>query len=199
MPRDAIVRWIGRTETWTARRVEAGSPVGSLVLPFVRRTAAIVSDVAPATASRLSETCLSLLTAALGEQLGGRIDGQTSARTALMFRAKAIIESNLHDHALNTEKVAALLCISPRYLQDLFHAEQTTVSDWIWRRRLEKSRRDLTDPLRASDSIAQIALACGFADFGHFSRRYKEAFGVPPREYRAALRVSLRTSGEETP
>jgi len=188
MPRDAMVRRIGRTEAWTAGRVEAASPVGSLVLPFVRRTAAVVSDIAPATANRLSETCLSLVTAALGEQLSGRIEGQTSARTALMFRAKTVIESNLHDNTLNTEKVAALLFISPRYLQDLFHAEQTTVSDWIWKRRLEKSRRDLADPIRAYNSIAQIALACGFTDFGHFSRRFKDAFGVPPREYRAALR-----------
>jgi AraC-like DNA-binding protein len=190
MPREAMVRRIGRTETWTARRVAAASPVGSLVLPFVRRTAAIVSDVAPATASRLSETCLALVTAALSEQLADGTEGQSATRTALTFRAKAVIESNLHDHSLNTEKVAALLCISPRYLQDLFQAEQTTVSDWIWTRRLEKSRRDLADPLRARDSIAQIALACGFADFGHFSRRYKEAYGVPPREYRAALRAA---------
>jgi AraC-like DNA-binding protein len=188
MPRDAMVRRIGRTEAWTARRVEAASPVGSLVLPFVRRTAAVVSDVAPATASRLSDTCLSLVTAALGERLGDGIAGQSSGRTALTFRAKAVIESNLHDHGLNTEKIAALLFISPRYLQDLFHAEQTTVSDWIWKRRLEKSRRDLADPMRAYDSIAQIALACGFTDFGHFSRRFKEAFGVPPREHRATLR-----------
>ena len=188
MPRDAMVRRIGRTEAWTARRVEAASPVGALVLPFVRRTAAVVSDVAPATASRLSETCLSLVTAALGERLGDGIAGQSSGRTALTFRAKAVIESNLHDHDLNTEKIAALLFISPRYLQDLFHAEETTVSDWIWKRRLEKSRRDLADPLRAHDSIAQIALACGFTDFGHFSRRFKDAFGVPPREYRATLR-----------
>jgi AraC family transcriptional activator of tynA and feaB len=70
----------------------------------------------------------------------------------------------------------------------LFHAEGTTASDWIWKRRLEKSRRDLADPLRACDSIAQIALACGFADFGHFSRRYKEAFGVSPRDDRVMLR-----------
>jgi AraC-like DNA-binding protein len=75
-------------------------------------------------------------------------------------------------------------------LQDLFHAEGTTVSEWIWRRRLERSRRDLTDPLHASDSIAQIALACGFADLGHFSRRYKEAFGTSPRDVRAILRNS---------
>jgi AraC-like DNA-binding protein len=188
MPREAMVRRIGRTELWTARRIEAASPVGSLVLPFVRRTASIVADVAPATASRLSETCLSLVTAALGERLGAITEGGTSARTALIFRAKAIIESRLHDHALNTEKVAELVGISPRYLQDLFHADGTTASDWIWKRRLEKSRRDLADPLRAGDSIAQIALACGFADFGHFSRRYKEAFGASPRDDRVLLR-----------
>jgi AraC-like DNA-binding protein len=196
MPREAMVRRIGRTETWTARRIEGSSPVGSLVLPFVQRTAAIVHDVAPATATRLSETCLSLFTAALGERLGQLADGMTSARTALIFRAKAAIESNLHDHGLNTEKVAELVGISPRYLQDLFHAEGTTVSDIIWKRRLEKSRRDLGDPLRGSDSIAQIALACGFADFGHFSRRYKEAFGASPRDDRAMLRSNRSRVGE---
>jgi transcriptional regulator GlxA family with amidase domain len=45
----------------------------------------------------------------------------------------------------------------------------------MWRRRLEKSRQYLADPLHSGARIAQIALSCGFADFGHFSRRYKEA------------------------
>jgi transcriptional regulator GlxA family with amidase domain len=44
--------------------------------------------------------------------------------------------------------------------------------------------------VRACDSIAQIALACGFADFGHFSHRYKDAFGTSPREDRARMRSS---------
>jgi AraC-like DNA-binding protein len=189
MPREAMIRRVGRTEAWTARRIEATSPVGSLVLPFVRQTASIVSDITPATAGRLSETCLSLVTAALAEHKGGETDGGSAARTALIFRAKAAIDSLLHDHNLNTERVAGLVGISPRYLQDLFHAEQSTVSDWIWKRRLERSRRCLADPLHSGDSIAQIALSCGFTDFGHFSRRYKEAFGVSPREDRAALKA----------
>ena len=193
MPRAAMVRRIGRTETWTARRIEATSPVASLVLPFVRQTASIVSNITPATANQLSETCLSLVTAALAEHKGGEVDGGSAARTALTFRAKALIESLLHDHTLNTDKIAGLVGISSRYLQDLFHAEQSTVSEWIWKRRLEKSRRDLADPLHAGDSIAQIALSCGFADFGHFSRRYREAFGVSPREERAALRAARLT------
>jgi AraC-like DNA-binding protein len=189
MPREAMIRRVGRTEAWTARRIEATSPVGSLVLPFVRQTASIVSDITPATAGRLSETCLSLVTAALAEHKGGETDGGSAARTALIFRAKAAIDSLLHDHNLNTERVAGLIGISPRYLQDLFHAEQSTVSDWIWKRRLDRSRRCLADPLHSGDSIAQIALSCGFTDFGHFSRRYKEAFGVSPREDRAALKA----------
>ena len=152
MPREAMVRRIGRTELWTARRIEGASPVGSLVLPFVQRTASIVSDIAPATASRLSETCLSLVTAALGERLSEIGQGASSVRTALVFRAKAIIESHLHDHALNTEKVAELVGISPRYLQDLFHADGMTVSDFIWKRRLEKSRRDW--PIRCAPPTA---------------------------------------------
>ena len=191
MPREALVRRIGRTEVWTARRIEATSPVGSLVLPFFQQTASIASDIAAPAASHLSETCLSLVTAALAEHSGGEADGTSAARTALIFRAKALIDGLLHDHTLNTEKVAGLVGISPRYLQDLFHADQTTVSEWIWKRRLEKSRRYLADPLHAGDSIAQIALACGFANFGHFSRRYKEAFGVSPRDDRAALRRML--------
>jgi transcriptional regulator GlxA family with amidase domain len=113
----------------------------------------------------------------------------------LIFRAKALIDSLLHDHTLNTEKIAGLVGISSRYLQDLFHAEQSTVSDWIWKRRLERSRRYLADPLHAGDSIAQIALACGFADFGHFSRRYREAFGASPREDRAALKAGGSIAG----
>jgi transcriptional regulator GlxA family with amidase domain len=38
----------------------------------------------------------------------------------------------------------------------------------------KKSRQNLADPLHLGASIAQTALSCGFADFGHFSRRYEK-------------------------
>jgi len=77
-----------------------------------------------------------------------------------------------------------MMGISSRYLQDLFHSERKTVSEWIWLRRLEKARRDLLDPLLSRESITQIALACGFCDLAHFSRRFKAAYAMSPREYR---------------
>ena len=45
MPRNAMIRRIGPTEAVTATRVAAESPLGSLVAPFIRNTAAIVSEV----------------------------------------------------------------------------------------------------------------------------------------------------------
>jgi AraC-like DNA-binding protein len=189
MPRDLMMRRLGRATQWTAQRVSGSSPAASLVLPFVRQAMSVAPNVRPEILDNLAEVCLGLVTTALAEHFQEHCDDTTWARAALTLRAKAIIEHHLSDAALNTAKVAGMLGISPRYLQDLFHAEGTTVSDWIWSRRLEKSRKDLVDPAHASESIGQIALACGFSDLGHFSRRFKAAYAVSPREDRAARRA----------
>ncbi len=184
LPRKAMVRRIGATEAVTATRVAATSPLGSLVAPFIRNTVSIVSDVGGATAARLSDVCLGLVTTALGDLTSCQPLNDTPARAALTFRAKALIERSLTDTHLNSERVAAMMGISPRYLQDLFHSENKTVSEWIWLRRLEKARRDLIDPLLARESITQVALAAGFCDLAHFSRRFRAAYAISPRQYR---------------
>ena len=184
MPRDTMARRMGRTEAFTARRVAGSSPLGSLVAPFALNAASVAGEVSASAAGQLAEVSLNLVTMALGAAMSEQEKDTSSARIALTYRAKAIIEGRLHDPDLNTDKVAALMGVSPRYLQDIFHAQGLTISDWIWSRRLDKSRRDLANPLMASASIAQIALACGFSDFAHFSRRFRAAYAASPREYR---------------
>jgi AraC family transcriptional regulator len=39
---------------------------------------------------------------------------------------------------------------------------------------------------RSNLSVAQVADACGFVDPFHFSRRFRRAYGIPPRTFRAA-------------
>lgn len=186
MPRPLMVGRLGRTEPLTARPVRGNSALGALAGPFLRRLPAVAATADAATALRLSEATLALVTAALGDLVSALPEGQSWGRTALAYRAKSFIDARLHDNALNTEAVAAALGISPRYLQDIFHAEATTVNAWIWARRLDKARRDLADPLLAGDSISQIALGAGFSDFAHFSRRFRAAYGMSPRDYRLA-------------
>jgi len=195
MPREMITRQLGRTELLTARAVRYNTPMGQLVFPFLRNVASLVATAEPVTARRLADISLRLLTTAFGELLCVQADNQTCARTALLYRAKSFIDAHLHDTELNTRRVACELRISVRYLQDLFHAEGTTVSDSIWSARLAKSREALVDPLRANESITQIAASVGFSDFAHFSRRFKAAYHLCPRDYRAARRIALIAGG----
>ena len=71
--------------------------------------------------------------------------------------------------------------ISVRWLYDNWTGELSVVQ-WIIRERLELARRDLAGPRK--QSIARVARQCGFTDPAHFSRRFRETFGMSPREWR---------------
>ena len=182
--RQRLVGSLGQTERMTARAVRGNSILGGLTVPFLRQISDVVSKLDPAIARRLSGIALDLVITVLGESAATHEREPSWAGTALLCRAKAVIEESLQDPHLNTDKVAAALRISPRYLQSLFHEEGATVSDRIWSRRLEHARRDLSDPLLWSKYVSRIAMDNGFNDFAHFSRRFRAAFGMSPREYR---------------
>lgn len=187
IPRQRLVGRLGQTERMTARAVRGDSLLGALTVPFFQQLSSVVSQIDPAMARRLSSVAVDLVTAALGDLTSSDAHQPSWAGTALKCRAKAVIEESLNDPELNTERVAAALGISPRYLQSLFREDGETVSDCIWRRRLERARRDLGDPLLVNRYVSQIAMDNGFNDFAHFSRRFRAAFGQSPREYRVTL------------
>jgi AraC-like DNA-binding protein len=66
----------------------------------------------------------------------------------------------------------------------LFQGENNTVNRYIWDLRLEKCRADLANPLHRHRTITEIAFAWGFNNSTHFSRIFKERFGLSARAYR---------------
>jgi len=75
--------------------------------------------------------------------------------------------------------IAAAHGISVRTLQQLFSDAGTTVSSWIRERRLKACYRELSGADRF-DTVTEVAFRWGFNDAAHFSRRFKQAFGVTP-------------------
>lgn len=185
VPRRHVVSAFGRTERLTVQGARAASPVASMVSAFLGKASAAMDRVRPATAERLAHIGMALIMTALGEFAATDVSCGSWTRTALLYRAKEFIEARTSNHDLNSAAVAAALGISQRYLQALFREEGTTPSEWIWHRRMEMSRRELADPAGGARNIADIALACGFADFAHFSHRFAAAYGMSPREFRA--------------
>jgi AraC-like DNA-binding protein len=80
--------------------------------------------------------------------------------------------------------VAAADGISTRSLQKLFSTAGLSFSTYLRDRRLERCRLDLSSPICASLSISEICFRWGFNGSAHFSRAFKDRYGVSPREYR---------------
>jgi AraC-like DNA-binding protein len=60
-----------------------------------------------------------------------------------------------------------------------------TPHDYLVRRRLQRA----LELLAGTDlSLSAIAYASGFCDHGHFTRRFRQHFGVTPSRYRWLLR-----------
>jgi AraC family transcriptional regulator, positive regulator of tynA and feaB len=101
------------------------------------------------------------------------------------------IDAHLHDPALNADRIAAAHNISTRQLYNVWvrAGHGLTPARWIIQRRLERARNQLTDLDPQVTTVAAIAYGCGFANLSHFSQRFREAYGMPPREWRLVSRA----------
>ena len=122
-----------------------------------------------------------------GESLAPR--GPAATREAHLHRVRQTIETLLAEPDLTLGRVAETEGVSPRYLQKLFTAAGESFTHYIRWRRLERCRTDLASPQHARLSISEICFRWGFNGSAHFSRAFRDQYGVSPREYRRAPRV----------
>jgi AraC-like DNA-binding protein len=107
-------------------------------------------------------------------------------RDELPMRVKAYIEANLADPELSVERIAHACSISVRALHRHFAEDPAgSVSHYLWQRRLIRCAEALRDPSQAHRSITDVCFSYGFSSSSHFSRLFKDRFGVPPIHYRA--------------
>ncbi|MFQ6548600.1 helix-turn-helix domain-containing protein [Aestuariibius sp. 2305UL40-4] len=92
-------------------------------------------------------------------------------------RSVDYIETHYGD-ALTIAELAGVACLSPGHFSRTFKtAMGVPVWAYVTRRRCERAKEML---LTTSVSIAEIAYRCGFANQGHLTRCFKEAFGGTP-------------------
>jgi len=119
-------------------------------------------------------------------EVGGLVS-QTK-RATLRERAQAYIGRHIREADLSVEKIATALNCSKRYLHLVFNAGEETVSEYVWRQRLEGCRAELGDPAFRL-TLTEVAYAWGFNSSAHFSRAFKERFGVSPSVHRLRGRI----------
>ena len=185
-PHERMAPRLPRATTWLGRPVTAASPLGHVLAAHLASVSATIGRVDPALRPGLIERTMDLIALAFAGAARDFAGSGTTVQAASVARAKRIIEARLADPALAPSGVAEELGVSRGYLHRLFTTGETTVGAYIRQRRLERCRDDLADPLRAGERVTEIALRWGFNDLPHFSRAFRAAFGLGPRDWRAA-------------
>jgi acetamidase/formamidase/AraC-like DNA-binding protein len=128
------------------------------------------------------------------------LGGGSASKAATLHRLCETVERCLDDPDLTPAKIAGAEGISERYLQKLFEGAGTSFTHYLRERRLQRTWADLSNPAEAHHSISEIAFRVGFNDSAHFSRTFRQRFGLSPREFRQheaeRQTVSTATAGQ---
>ncbi|MGF6098141.1 GlxA family transcriptional regulator [Pseudomonas sp. 18175] len=95
----------------------------------------------------------------------------------------ALMEANLEE-PINLDELATYVALSRRQLERMFQKYlHCSPSRYYLRLRLIRARQLLK---QTPISIVELAVLCGFISTPHFSKCYREYFGVPPSDERSA-------------
>lgn len=182
LPREDLERQGIDLDRSVARRfTRTGMASARVYKTVVGAQSALTDAIAPD--DDLDERLAALIKQAVLEEDG--IASGASLRHVHKRKIADIIASNLRDPALSLDGIAEASGCSKRYLHKLFESEDQTLNCLIWNRRLEQARNEIGDPAQALRTITDIAFSWGFSSSSHFSRLFRDRFGLSPRDFRS--------------
>ena len=142
IPRPLLRSKVPGIEHATALRIPGNTGIGSVTGNFIRSCAIHAAELSLHDFSALADPCAELLTLTLASMRPEAVSSSRN-RAILLLRIKDFIEQNLGDPGLNAAMVARGAGLSPRYINDIFKDENTSLMRHVWGRRLERCRREL--------------------------------------------------------
>ncbi|MGA0610691.1 helix-turn-helix domain-containing protein [Caldimonas sp. KR1-144] len=184
LPANALLSAVRELGRWTATRVPSEHIEGLLMVEMIRTLWRDYETLEPATRLAVSNGVVNLVIAGLHTLAPADAAAASDASFAHLERIKRLVDAQLSDPDLTVGSIARQLGLSSGHLHRVFKSEAVPLAHYIWLRRLEACSRDLLDPRLSSRSIGEIAYRRGFKDAAHFSRSFKDRFGISPREWR---------------
>ncbi|MER5978375.1 helix-turn-helix domain-containing protein [Streptomyces sp. NPDC001857] len=168
----------------TGSAFAASEGPAALLVSFLTALTSSAPACSPAVAARLAASVVDLFGTLVDVRTGQVADRDAGAHEHLVRRVRAHIDGHLRDPELSPHTVASAHHISVRYLHRLFEREGVTVARLIQQRRLAECARELGRRDASAPTVSAVAQRWGFANPAHFSRVFRGAYGVSPREWR---------------
>jgi AraC-like DNA-binding protein len=101
----------------------------------------------------------------------------------LVTRVQTYVGLHLSEPGLTPDVIARMHNVSLRQLYKSFARAGLSLEQWIIDQRLEAARSELSSPAGRRRPIAATARTWGFQDPSHFSRRFRDAYDMTPRDW----------------
>jgi AraC-like DNA-binding protein len=185
LPRAALALPAAAIRELAAVRIGAGNPLAGLTSRYLAGLADDPAILGGGHGATAAAPTIELIRAALTVQLGDASLSREPLGNTLAARILAGMRSDLADPGLTPATVAARHHISVRYLHRLLQREGIRFGAWVRHQRLEGARLDLINSRLSGTPVAAIARRWGFTDAAHFSKTFRAAYGLSPRDWRA--------------
>src|SRR5450830_1154380 len=158
-----------------------GRTVRDLMISTYRECTEMHAAAAQASADAIGKLLQAALTDAASHP-------QTPSVQRQKIQLTNYIDAHLSLENLGICQIAEALGYSVRQVHRIFQEQAgMTVSQYIWNCRLNRSFEELNDTANDHRSITEIAFAWGFNSSAHFSRAFKDLYGISPRKCRARI------------
>lgn len=160
------------------------SPLYRLVTQHVRDVARVVDEIPPGPATTTLGTATGELVRAL--LLTAVAGAAALGPDTLLTRTRLYVQRHLTEPDLSPERIARAHHVSLRQLYNIWAGADESLAGHIIAQRLALARRMLSGS--GTRTVAAVGRSCGFADAAHFARRFRDAYGMSPREWRERTR-----------
>ncbi len=108
-----------------------------------------------------------------------------NSENEIINKAQQFISSHIREK-LSVPYVARMVDVSPSYMTALFHKNlQISPGEYIRRIKIQESKQMIRE---GNMNFTEIAAALQYSTVHHFSRQFKDKFGITPTEYAKSVR-----------
>lgn len=184
LPLSRFQSWLPQSWFSIRHSIDGHSNSGLLLANYIESLSTSVFDGGCKDDYALIDATIGVLVNAL--DIGDSNDPKP-LRSSQLCHTKQYIMANIKDQSLSPAMIAKAGGMSTRYLHWLFEPINETVKQYIFHQRLNFCARDLMNPHMKHRKLIDIAFFWGFQDATHFSKRFKQQFGMPPRVFREKM------------
>ena len=184
LPRKEFASRFAKDRIPISTTMSTGQGLGRIATEFCASLATQGAALDVSARAHLGEELMDVLALAFDSAQQAEPLADQVVQRARLRSVKAWLEDHLGDPNLTLEAIAKANAISLRYLHSLFRLEGSSVSHWIWNRRLERSFDMLLKGDNELRSLTEIAYRVGFNSSSHFSTMFRRKFGIRPSDVR---------------